>query len=197
MFDNSFNGYFIYTHPVEFLRILVSLVILLLLIFTIPYFLFIFVDFFRSSLYKHEFYFLIKVIIFLISLFYFLNVFCFLNLFPLVWKFFKDMNNYSSNIFLELKLENYFYFLLEYTFIVNVFYLLIILIIIILSLNTVIVILENKKILLLLNILISTLISPPDILIQILLFFIFCLILEIFLFFYFFFHYFNMKKISV
>ena len=176
----KFSGYFIYTHPLELAQVLILLVVFFSLVFFIPYFIWSFFDFLKSSLFYYEYLFFKKFLILFIIIF-FINIFCFKTFFPIIWLFFESFNTkFFFNIYvkMEIRVGEYIIFLMQYFILINILIFLIFLLYTFLYFKTASFLLKTKKFLLFLNILIATFLSPPDVFSQLFLFCFLYIILE-------------------
>lgn len=186
---DSFNQHsnFIYTSPTELLTIHLLSILSISFIVQTPYFFWHLLDFMKSSLIQYEFRKLVKVLISLFLTFVFFNFLTFNFVFPKLWAFFQKFNilvNQSENLnfSLELTVQDYFIFVLDFLYFVNlfviIFYLLLLLILVFG--------LENfiywKKLFIFINIVFATLLSPPDVYSQIVILIFLSVFLEFILF---------------
>ena len=182
-FDGPFDK-FIYNHPTELIKIQVLTSMVFTLIFSIPYVVWLMLDFFKSSLIKKE-YNTLKIIVFsLLVLFCFLNLLSFFILFPYIWLFFQSLNNYENsnishlNFFFELRIQDYFFFFLDFFYFFNLFLLIFLFLFLFVYFFGIISLISWKKLFIFFNIMFATFLSPPDVYSQILLFFVLTLISE-------------------
>jgi len=187
--NTSFSdlNHFIYTHPTELFQTYIWLIVFLTTLFIIPYIFWQILDFLKSSLYLFEYN---NLKLFLNFFFFFiliLNYLGFFILFPKIWFWFENFNtitkNFNSglNFFFELKVIDYFLFLFDFLYLLNISLILITILfflITFLGLNNLI---NWKKLFIFLNIVFATLLSPPDVYTQIILLLLFTLLLEFFI----------------
>ena len=181
--------YFICTHPSELLTIYITLVFYCSWLIVFPQFFWQILDFLRSSLYKFEYVNFLKVLAILSLIVFFFNLLCFLKLFPNFWLFFESFNKIINkdnvlNVFLELKLYDYFLFLTDFIYLINVclfFLLTLCLIFFYCGLKYLI---HWKKLFIFINIVFATLLSPPDVYSQLLILVVLTFIFEFMIFFY-------------
>ena len=180
-FNKKTIKYFIYTHPTELFYSVSIFLLFLVLLIIIPYVLWSIIDFLKPGLYCSEKLLLKKIVKRITFFISFINASFLFFIFPLFWNFFESWNSFSNEIFkfyLELKLENYLNYLMNFIIIVNVGMILLILAYILILQCGILYFYNIKKMLILINILIATFISPPDVIFQIVLFFILNLIIE-------------------
>lgn len=192
--DISGVDYFIYTHPSELLTIYFLAVFYFSGLFLLPFLLWNFLDFLKSSLLASEYYLLLQSFLILVLIIVFSNIFCFLNLFPTFWIFFESFNNLSDkannelHFFLELRIQDYFLFLSSFLYLVNVCLFFLLSICFSFSFYGIKTLLHWKKLFIFFNIVFATLLSPPDVYSQLLIFGILTVIFEIIIFFYIFYY---------
>jgi sec-independent protein translocase protein TatC len=184
--SNTLNS-FIYTHPAELLTIHLLLMVLIAFIFQIPYFFWHFVDFIKTSLIKKEYKNLIKVLLLCVFSLILFNFFFFFLIFPKFWFFFYNFNfsfnnPQTLNFFLELRVQEYFDFVLTFIYSVNLFILIFFLLFIFFLFLGFEKLLYWKKLFLFINIVFATLLSPPDVYSQLSILFVLTLFLEIIVF---------------
>jgi Sec-independent protein secretion pathway component TatC len=178
----------IYTNPAEVFSIYLSLVLYFSLLLTVPYLVWHFLDFLRSSFYFSE-YFNIKRIFTQIFVFVFIiNLIGVLIIFPYVWFFFNAFNlqNESTSILtfsLELRVQEYFNFFFTFLYLINLSSFLMLTIILILSFLNLQQKLYWKKLFTFFNVVFATLLSPPDVFSQLIFLFILSILFEFILFF--------------
>jgi Sec-independent protein secretion pathway component TatC len=180
--------HFIYTHPGELLKIYFLIVICFIFIFILPYIVWHFLDFFRSSLFLSE---IINLRLFLVYFFIFFfsfNTFSFFTLFPNMWFFFESFNNQIEtdnvlNLFLELRIQDFLTFLFGFFYVLNFSILLFLALFFIIVTFGLKVLLSWKKLFIFVNISFATLLSPPDVFSQIVLFLFLTFLFEFILFF--------------
>lgn len=175
--------HFIYTHPVELFRVQVFLIIYFSILFTIPILIWTVVDFLKSSFVLLEYRNICKAIFFLFSLTILFNkVFCF-NIFPKIWFFFYDFNKSTEtsqtfSFFLELRIYEYFSFLMNFFYLINISFGLFVICVSIFALKNFKKLIYWKKLFIFLNIMFATLLSPPDIYTQLFIFIFLTLLFE-------------------
>lgn len=186
---NIIQGFdhFIYTHPGELLKIYFLIILTFIFIFIIPYLVWHFLDFFRSSFFLSEMI-NIRLFLFLFLLFtFFLNVFGFFLLFPNIWFFFECFNNQIEtdnvlNLFLELRIQDFLTFFFGFFYVLNfaiLLFLFLFFIIISFGLKT---LLSWKKLFIFIHISFATLLSPPDVFSQMSIFLFLSFLFEFILF---------------
>ena len=183
MFGNCLIRDFIYTNPTELLLALIDLSIFFTVLFSIPYMIWMLLDFTKTGLYNNEYkkikIYFNKIIIIIILL----NVILFFLLLPTVLKFFQSFNSFQTeniNITLELKICEFVNFVYSIFYIINIGLILILILIGIITINGITFYIKYKKIFLTINIITATILSPPDISSQIILFMILNFFLESF-----------------
>lgn len=157
----------IYTHPIELVKIQMFAALLLSFFLILPYFFWLVLDFFRSSLTKLYYF---RCVAFLQHFFCYLFIFNFLSFvyfLPVLWNFFQKFNITNDitplNFFFELRVQEYFNFVLDFLYFVNIFIFIFIFLFsltIFFGLSTV---LYWKKLFFLLNLIAATFLSPPDV----------------------------------
>ena len=178
----------IYTHPIELIKIQLLSALLLSSFLMLPYGGWLVLDFFRSSLTKSHYLmcvFLFQQFLLTVGLF---NLLSFIYFLPLLWSFFQNFNLTSDaltplNFFFELRVQEYFDFVLDFIYFVNIFSLLFLFLFSLtffLGLSTV---LAWKKLFFLLNLFSATFLSPPDVYSQLISFILLTLSFETFFFF--------------
>jgi Sec-independent protein secretion pathway component TatC len=156
------------------------------LVFEIPYLFWHSVDFLKTSLLVKEYKKLSNFFLFFTFSLLLLNLSFYFILFPKFWFFFQNFNFSSESqtlrFFLELRVQEYFKFVLDFLYTINIF-------IIIFYFLTFLILffgLEKfiywKKLFIFINIVFATLLSPPDVYSQILFLFILTIFFEFFLF---------------
>ena len=180
---------FIYNHPIELIKIQMLVGFTISLFCLLPYILWLIFDFIKSSLIKEEYKKLKIIFIFCIFLFLFINTFCFFILFPNIWFFFQELNNIEQNhqsiqLFFELRVQDYYYFLLDFLYLINLFIIIGFFLFIFIYFHGINNFITWKKLFIFINILFATFLSPPDVYSQLLLFFVLMIILEIIVLFY-------------
>lgn len=171
---DTFNPYsnFIYTSPTELLTIHLLSILSISFTVQIPYFFWHLLDFIKSSLIQHEFRKLVKILISLFLTFVFFNFLTFNLIFPKLWAFFQKFNvlvNQSENLnfSLELTVQDYFTFVLDFLYFVNLFVILFYLLLALILVFGVENFIYWKKLFIFINIVFATLLSPPDVYSQI------------------------------
>ena len=105
-------------------------------------------------------------------------------LFPYIWFFFQSLNNYQDytisylNFFFELRIQDYFFFVLDFFYIINISILIFLFLFLFVYFFGIISLIFWKKLFIFFNIMFATFLSPPDVYSQILLFFALTLISE-------------------
>lgn len=179
--------HFIYTHPTELFQTFLGLTFFLTFLFILPYLCWHMLDFLKPSLHLFE-YTLLKTILIFFGLFCFtLNLLGFFVLFPKVWFWFLEFNtstnnfNPGLNFFFELKVLDYFSFLFDFLYFLNLSLILILILFGFLKYLGLKNLVNWKKLFIFFNIVFATLLSPPDILTQIVLLLLFTVLLEFFI----------------
>jgi len=178
---------FIYTHPTELLTIHFLLILLISLIFQIPYILWHFLDFIKTSLLKNEYFKMLKVLIICTFFLIIFNFLFFFLIFPKFWLFFYSFSfsfheSQTLNFFLELRVQEYFNFVINFIYSVNLFILIFFAIFFLILMFGFEKLLYWKKLFLFCNIVFATLLSPPDVYSQLLILFILTFFLEAIIF---------------
>ena len=178
---------FIYTHPTELLTIHFLLILLISLIFQIPYILWHFLDFTKTSLLKNEYIKMLKVLIVCTFFLIIFNFLFFFLIFPKFWLFFYSFSfsfheSQTLNFFLELRVQEYFNFVINFIYSVNLFILIFFAIFFLILMFGFEKLLYWKKLFLFCNIVFATLLSPPDVYSQLLILFILTFFLEAIIF---------------
>jgi Sec-independent protein secretion pathway component TatC len=173
----------IYTHPFELFKIHLFFAIIISFWLFIPYIFWHVLDFLKSSLIKHNYKLLLKQVIIVIITFFLVNSFFFYYFLPNIWFFLKKFNiSNSSNkvlkFFFELRVEEYFNFVLDFLYLTNLLILLFLFFFFIIILFGVSNIVYWKKLFIFINIVCATLLSPPDVYSQIFILFILSLVFE-------------------
>jgi sec-independent protein translocase protein TatC len=161
--------------------------VLIAFIFQIPYFFWHFVDFIKTSLIQKEYKNLTKVLLLCVFSLILFNFFFFFIIFPKFWFFFYNFNfsfnnPQTLNFFLELRVQEYFDFVLTFIYSVNLFILIFFLLFIFFLFLGFEKLLYWKKLFLFINIVFATLLSPPDVYSQLSILFVLTLFLEIIVF---------------
>lgn len=179
--DNHSIKYFIYTHPTELIYAISLLIFIVAIIIHVPHFFWSMLDFFKPGLYKTEYKKLKKKTQFFTFFILISNFLAIIYVFPLFWRFFEEWNSFSNNafkIYLELKFENYFSYLIDFILFINLsVFILFVGYFLVNQIGTVY-FFRIKKFLILINILLATFLSPPEIFFQIFFFFILNILLE-------------------
>ena len=180
-------GKFIFTHPAELLKVQLFVSLFFSFLYVLPYVVWNFLEFFKSSLYSNEYKKIKKYFSNILIFFFISNIVVNIILFPNIWTFFENFNapgntNNTLNFFFELRIEEYFRFLSDFTYLTN-FLLLLFFFLFFLILNFGISSLLNwKRLFILLNIVFATLLSPPDVYSQLIILAFLSLILELSIF---------------
>lgn len=176
-FVDSFNEFnnFIYTHPIELFQVYLYTTLLIASFGIIPYFFWHLLDFLKSSLTKIKYKTIRGFTVKILSLILLINLFSFLYFLPFLWIFFKNFNfdptlPKSLNFFFELRVQEYFNFVLEFLYLINTLILLFIALLSISYYFGIANIINWKKLIIFLNIMIATFLSPPDVSSQLLIF---------------------------
>jgi len=196
-FYGSFNT-FIYNHPTELLKTQFLTGFLFILLSLAPYSIWLLLDFVKSCLSEteHKELRILAVIVFVI--YGFLNLLCFVILFPYIWSFFQSLNtlkDYESSslvVFFELRIQDYFNFLIDFFYLINLLFFVFILFYTFIFYFGIISLITWKKLFIFINIMFATFLSPPDVYSQILVFLSLSFISEFIVAFYLYF--FKLKK---
>ena len=173
--------YFIYTHPSELFTTYIFLTIYFSALIVFSQFWWHILDFLRSSLTFSDYFYLLKICVFVTFCVFLFNLVCFLTLFPNFWFFFEAFNsceNDSVNLFLELRVTDYFSFLNNFLYIINICFFFLLFVCFIISYSGLKTLLHWKKLFIFLNIVFATLLSPPDVSSQLLIFLVLTLLFE-------------------
>jgi Sec-independent protein secretion pathway component TatC len=188
-FSNSTTEFsnFIYTHPIELFKVYFYSTLLFSVFLIIPYGIWQFFDFFKSSFTHYQYKTLKKNFFYFFSFISCLNIILFSYFLPLLWEFFKTFNLETPalrtlNFFFELRVQEYFNFVLDFLYIINLFLILFIGVICTASYFGLANCIYWKKLFIFLNIICATVLSPPDVSTQICLFLLLHLIFEVLLF---------------
>lgn len=201
IFKNTYlnwtDFYFIYTNPMELYFYYGSIFLLLLVFFFLPVFIWQIQDFLKSSLYLFEYINLKQKYALFLFYFLFLNISFTLFFLPKIWCFLEFINYYiinhqAFNIFLELKVNEYFFLLVNTLVFLNFSFLLLISYIYFLIAFNIKNLLFFKKLFIFINLILATLISPPEVFSQLL----FLVFLTLFLEFLIFLIVINLKKLK-
>jgi sec-independent protein translocase protein TatC len=177
---------FIYTNPTELLTIHFLLMLLTSVALQLPYFSWHFLDFIKTSLLKNEYFKLIKLLFFLYIIIIVFNLIFFFIIFPKLWSFFYYFNftqePQTISFFLELRVQDYFKFVLDFISTINFFILLFYILFIFILFFGFQKLLYWKKLFLFINLVFATLLSPPDVYSQIVILFVLTSFLEVIIF---------------
>jgi len=178
---------FIYTHPTELLKIHFFLILFLSVLFTIPYLSWHILDFLKSSLTFNDYTRICRLLLSLIIFILLVNSASFFVLLPNIWSFFQNFNTLENasqtlKFFFELRVQEYFLFVMDFISLVNLFIALGIFLFLIISSLGIINLLYWKKLFIFINIVFATLLSPPDVYSQILILITLSIIFEILIF---------------
>ena len=181
--ENEIN-HLIYTNPIEILNFYFILIFGFSFFFLLPFIVWQILDFLRPSLTLFEYYLYRNKFILIILFFILLNFLSIYIFIPYAWDFYNDFNDTSKtirtlNIYLELRVEDYFKFLSEYLLLVNTLFFFITFLITTLLYCGLEYTFICRKIIIFSNILFATLLSPPDIYTQIFILIFLQLIFEI------------------
>ena len=116
----------IYTHPIELVKIQMLSAFLLSFFVILPYFFWICLDFFRSSLTKVQYTRVGAFFQHFLGYCFLFNLFSFVYFLPVLWNFFQNFNIPSNsatplNFFFELRVQEYFSFVVDFLYLVNIF----------------------------------------------------------------------------
>ena len=164
--------YFIYTHPLELVFTYFIVILYFSLIFSLNALLWSISDFFRSSMNDSDFFTFCRGSASLVFSILFLNVVFVLLIFPSFWSIFQSFNDSLSrditlNFFLELKIKDYFLFLKDIVFIINLSFFLIITLQLLTKCLNLLSLLTWKKGLMFANFILSTFLLSSDMLTQV------------------------------
>ena len=179
---NSFND-FIYTHPIELFKVHFYFAFLICTYYILPFFFWHCLDFLRSSLTRYNYTMLFKQILLIILVLFTFNVFSFSYLLPNIWFFFTEFNNLEGtsnvlNFFFELRIQEYFNFVVDFLYLTNIFIFLFIFLYFLISYFGLSNIIYWKRLFIFINIMCATLLSPPDVYSQIIILIILSFIFE-------------------
>lgn len=179
--------HFIYTHPVELFNINFFLLLFFVFLIYIPYLLWQLFDFLKPSFYLFEYIQIKQVFLFFFSLIYCLNYLGFLFVLPKLWivliTFNANLFNFSSlQSFFELKLSDYFIFLFQFFYFINVLIISILLLYLLINFFSLQNLLKWKKFFIFCNLFVATFLTPPDIFSQLSVLLILCFLLELFIY---------------
>lgn len=174
---------FIYTHPVELFKVHFFFGLLLSAFFIMPLGFWSVLDFLKSSLTKNNYKLYCKKIATTIFLIFFVNVISFYYLLPNLWFFFQNFNTLGGpakmlKFFFELRIEEYFYFVVDFLYLTNIFIFVLFFLYFLINSFGVSNILYWKKLFVFINIVCATLLSPPDVYSQIIILFFLSFIFE-------------------
>ena len=178
---------FIYTNPTELLTTHFLLIFLISVSFQLFYFFWHFVDFTKTGLCKSEYKNLLVAILFFLLTLSLFNFIFFFTIFPKFWYFFYNFNfsiaePQTLKFFLELRVYDYFNFVLSFIYTVNFFIFIFFLSFIFIFIFGFEKLLYWKKLFLFINIVFATLLSPPDVYSQLAILFVLTLFLEVIIF---------------
>ena len=177
---------FIYTHPIELIKIQLFSSFFLSIIIMIPYCLWTLFDFLRSSMTKNNYHFFIKFLVVMCFCFVTINIFSIIYILPILWTFFQtfnhDTNSKTFNFFLELRVQEYFDFVLEFLYSINIFGIVFFILLCFAYFFGISWIIRWRKLFILCNLIAATFLTPPEITAQLICFFILSLGFEILLF---------------
>jgi len=184
--SNSLTS-FIYTNPTELFTTHFLLILLISVVFQASYFFWHFVDFIKTSLSKSEYKNLLGTVLFFILGLSLFNFLFFFTIFPKFWYFFYNFNFSNSEpqtlkFFLELRVHEYFSFVLNFIYTVNFFIFVFFLSFLFIFFFGFEKLLYWKKLFLFINIVFATLLSPPDVYSQLAILFVLTLFLEVIIF---------------
>ena len=188
-FSNSTTEFsnFIYTHPIELFKVYLYSTFLIAVFLVIPYGIWQFLDFFKSSFTQRRYKNIKNFFLYFISFISFLNLILFSYFLPLLWYFFKTFNletpaTKTLNFFFELRVQEYFTFVLDFLYLINLFLIVFIGVICIAGYFGLANCIYWKKLFIFFNIICATVLSPPDVPSQVLLFLLLHVIFEVLLF---------------
>jgi len=190
----SFNT-FIYNHPTELLKIQILTGLLFISLSLLPYLIWLLLDFVKSCLRETEYKKLKVLLVIILVIYFILDLLCFVLLFPFIWGFFQSLNtfkSYSLTVFFELRIQDYFYFLIDFFYLVNFLFIIFIVFYLFIYYFGIIHLIAWKKLFIFINIMFATFLSPPDVYSQIVVFLSLSLISEFIVVFYLYF--FKLKK---
>jgi Sec-independent protein secretion pathway component TatC len=178
---------FIYTHPIELFKVYLYSTVLIASFLIIPYFFWQLLDFFKSSVTQIRYKTIKQIGLYVLSFISVINFVLFAYFLPILWLFFKTFNHDADsantlNFFFELRVQEYFNFVLDFLYLINLFILLFIALISLASYFGLSTCLHWKKLFIFLNSLCATFLSPPDVPSQLLLFFVLHFIFEVLIF---------------
>jgi Sec-independent protein secretion pathway component TatC len=181
--------HFICTHPSELLTIYITLVLYVSFIIILPQFFWQILDFLKSSLFRFEYKNFFNFIVTSVVVVVFFNLLCFLTLFPNFWIFFESFNKLVNkdnilNVFLELRLYDYFLFLKDFIYLTNFCLFFLFVLCFVCFCYGLKFLVHWKKLFIFINIVFATLLSPPDVYSQLLILVVLTFIFEFIIFFY-------------
>ena len=157
----------IYTHPIELVKIQMFSAFLLSFFVILPYFFWMCLDFFRSSLTKVQYFRFVAFFQHVLCCCVIFNVFSFVYFLPILWNFFQNFNLSDSvtplKFFFELRVQEYFNFVVDFLYLVNIFSFIFVFLFGVIFYFGLATVLYWKKLFLLLNLVAATLLSPPDV----------------------------------
>jgi Sec-independent protein secretion pathway component TatC len=177
----------IYTHPIELVKIQMLSAFLLSFFVILPYFFWMCLDFFRSSLTKVQYTRIGAFFQHFLGYCFLFNLFSFVYFLPVLWNFFQNFNIPSNsatplNFFFELRVQEYFSFVVDFLYLVNIFSFIFIFLFGVIFYFGLATVLYWKKLFFLLNLLAATFLSPPDISSQLIGFGLLSISLEVYFF---------------
>ena len=164
--------YFIYTHPLELFITYFIVILYFSLVFSLNALLWSISDFFKSSMNNSEFFTFRRGSVSFVFSISSLNAIFVLFIFPSFWSYFQSFNDNLSrditlNFFLELKIKDYFFFLKDLVFIINLSFFLILMLQLLTKYLNLLSLLIWKKGLMLTNFILSTFLLSSDMLTQV------------------------------
>ena len=158
----------IYTHPIELVKIQMLSAFLLSFFVILPYFFWVCLDFFRSSLTKMQYLRFATFFQHFLCYCFLFNLFSFVYFLPILWNFFQNFNVTSDSamplkFFFELRVQEYFNFVVDFLYFVNVFSCIFIFLFVVIFYFGLSTVLYWKKLFFLVNLIAATVLSPPDI----------------------------------
>jgi Sec-independent protein secretion pathway component TatC len=189
-FSNSLTAEFsnfIYTHPLELFKVYLYSTVLIASFLIVPYFFWQLLDFFKSSLTQIQYKSAKQTVLYFLGFISFTNFLLFLYFLPILWGFFKTFNLDSDstktlNFFFELRVQEYFNFVLEFLYLINLFLLIFISVISVAAFFGLATCISWKKLFIFFNILCATFLSPPDVPSQLLIFGVLHVLFEVLIF---------------
>lgn len=163
----------IYTHPLEFFQIYLIIILYTVYFCIFPYLLWQILDFCSSSVYINELQALKLYLNVYIFLYFLLNIFNLYFFLPKLWEFIHEFTLTTIEVSFELKIIDYFYFLIEILYFFNLILILFFFFYFFIFITGITYLLSIKKLCFVLNIMFATLLSPPDIFSQLI--FVICL----------------------